>query len=362
MKIALVHDWLVSVAGGEKVLEAICELYDGPIFTLFVDEKSIQSTPFEERTIHTSFLQKFPKFPSYYRNLLPLFPAAIEKLDLSGFDLILSSSHAVAKGIKKRRDQLHICYCHTPMRYAWDLSEFHLDQLHPLKQIAARPMLKYLRHWDYKTHDRVDHFIANSSCVAKRIESHYGRSAAVIYPPVDTHLFTLAPKKENYFVTASRLVPYKRVDLLIKAFAKLPDKELRIIGTGPELKKLKSKAPQNVHFLGHLPAPTLRDTVSKAKAFLFAAEEDFGIVTVEAQSAGVPVIAFGRGGSLETVLPASTGMFFKEQTPEAIREAVQRFDKMADDFEPAKIQRHAEQFSKDRFQAQFKSFVDNCLE
>ncbi|NGX39154.1 MAG: GDP-mannose-dependent alpha-(1-6)-phosphatidylinositol monomannoside mannosyltransferase [Chlamydiae bacterium] len=362
MKTAFVHDWLVGVAGGEKVLDAICELYNGPIYTLIKHELALEKTSFSDRILYTSYLQRFPKVHRYYRNLLPLFPSAIEQFDLSSYDLILSTSHAVAKSVKTHKNQLHICYCHTPMRYAWDLKEFHLNQLNPIKKRIAKPILRYLRDWDQRTHDRTHHFIANSKCVARRIEKNYGRSAQVIYPPVETHLFSPSSVKENYFITCSRLVPYKRVDVLVAAFSMMPDEKLVIIGDGPEMNRLKSRATKNVEFLGHQPDPVLRDMLSKARAFLFAAEEDFGIVGVEAQASGLPVIAYAKGGSLETVLPGQTGIFFNEQTPSSVIDAIHRFEKMEGDFEPEKIQKHASQFSRERFQREFMNFIDEKLQ
>lgn len=356
MKTAIVHDWLVGLAGGEKVLEALLEIVDAPIYTLIKDENVTSLPPFSEREIHTSFLQKLPNIENYYRNLLPLFPRAIESLNLAPYDLILSCSHAVAKGAITRKDQLHICYCFTPMRYAWDLYDFHLSHLNPLKRLIARPTLTQLRRWDQKTAHRVDHFVAISNYIAKRIKTNYNRDADVIYPPVDTHLFTPSPTRDDYYFTCSRFVPYKRLDLIIDAFKKL-DRKLVIIGSGPEMRKLKAKAPPNVEILGHQPATILRETLSKARAFLFAAEEDFGIVNVEAQAAGVPVIAYGRGGSLETVLPGQTGLFFKEQTPDSLLDAIKRFEKMEDDFEPEKIKAHAEKFSKKRFQSEMQELI-----
>jgi len=349
-KIALVHDWLVGVAGGEKVLEAMTDLYEGPIYTLLH-----KTGLFPERKVIPSFLQHLPKVERYYRNLLPLFPLAIERFDLSEYSLILSSSHAVAKGVRTRPDQVHICYCHTPMRYAWDLHDFHLSHLGPMKKALARPILKSLREWDQKTHPRVDHFIANSNCVAERIKAHYGREATVIYPPVDTHLFAIAPRREDYYFTCSRLVPYKRIDLLVDAFTQMPTKKLVVIGSGPELANLKEKAGPNIELLGYQPDEVYREILAKARAFVFGAVEDFGIVSVEAQSAGVPVIALGQGGSLETVLPGKTGLFFEEQSAQSLINAIEQFEKM--EFDPVFIKAHAEKFAKARFQKEFQDFV-----
>ena len=357
MKISLVHDLLISIAGGEKVLDALCSLYDAPIYTLFSKESALQKSSFANHSLHHSFLQKLPKIHSYYRNLLPLFPLAISQFDLSGYDLILSSSHAVAKGEKTRENQIHICYCHTPMRYSWDLQEFHISHLNPLKKWLARPILKYLRAWDRKTHTRVDHFIANSQCVAKIIAEHYNRKASVIYPPVDTHLFPISKTREDYYFTCSRLVPYKRIDLLIKAFAQMSNRRLIIIGDGPEMKSLKAMAPKNVELLGKQSDDVLREILSRARAFVFAAEEDFGICVVEAQAAGIPVIAFGKGGALETVLSEKTGIFFEKQTPENLIKAIEYFERIEGGFDPKVIQKNAERFSKERFQTQIQNFV-----
>ncbi len=346
MKTALVHDWLVGIGGAEKVLAALCELFDGPIHTLIWNKKI-----FADRQVETTFLQLFPYVRRYYPDLLPLFPLAIRSFDLAEYDLILSSSHSVAKAVKIRPGQKHICYCHTPMRYAWDESDFHLKTLHPLKRFAAAPILKKLRQWDRKTAASVTHFIANSQFVAERIKKNYERDATVIYPPVDTHLFAPSAKREDYFVTCSRLVPYKRVDLLIRAF---PQKKLLIVGDGPEMKKLKAIATPNIEFLGHLPHEQLRDIISKAKAFLFAAEEDFGIAVVEAQAAGVPVIAYGRGGALETVKDGVTGLFFSEQTLSSLMDAIDRFERF--EFDPKFIQSHAQRFSKERFKHEIAEF------
>lgn len=357
MNVALVHDWLIGMGGGEKVLDALYEVYPGPIYTLLHDKEALEGTPFSNRPIHPSFLQRFPRVRKYYRNMLPLFPFAIERFDLSDYPVILSSSHSVAKGIKTRPGQIHICYCHTPMRYAWDLYDFHLSHLSLPKKVVAKPILKWLRKWDEKTHSRVDHFIANSRCVAKRIEQNYGREATVIYPPVDTHLFQPASQREDYYFTCSRLVPYKRIDLLVEAFKRMPNKKLLIIGDGPEKKRLEAIASANTTFLGAQPFDVLQNYLSKARAFLFAAEEDFGIVSVEAQSAGIPVIAFGKGGSLETVISGETGLFFDQQSPESLIDAIGCFEKIEKDFDQQIITKHAEKFSKARFQKELRMFV-----
>jgi glycosyltransferase involved in cell wall biosynthesis len=362
MKTALINDWLVTIGGGEKTLEAIYDLFPSPIYTLVKDEKQLKNTFFEGKQIETSFLQKIPKAPKLYRHFLPLFPLAIEQFDLSDYELILSTSHAVAKGVLTNCNQLHICYCLTPMRYAWDLYHRYLEGVTGAKGKLAKLALHYLRNWDIASSQRVDHYIAISRYISKRIQKIYGRSSHVIYPPVATHLFEPAVKKESYYVTASRFVPYKKIDLIVSAFAKMPDKKLIVIGDGPEMHKVKAVAQKNVELLGFLPDPQVREYLSKAKAFVFAAEEDFGITVVEAEAAGTPVIAFGKGGALETILEHKTGLFFKEQTPQSLIAAVEAFEKTQDQFDPQLICQHAQQFSEDRFKREFKQYVQEKIE
>lgn len=358
MKTALVHDWLIGIGGGEKVVQAIAELYPSPIYTLIEDKEKLRGTFFEKSEIFSSFLQKLPGGKHYFRNFLPLFPFAIEQFDLSGYELILSSSHAVAKGVLTHPGQLHICYCHTPMRYAWDLYHHYLSGLSGVRKMAAKWSLHYLRNWDVASASRVDHFLVNSAYVGRRIQKLYRRESTVIHPPVSTHLFEMSSEKENYYITISRLVPYKRIDLIVEAFSAMTGKTLLVVGDGPELKKMRAKAAKNVHFLGHLSDEPLRAYLAKAKAFIFAAEEDFGIVNVEAQASGIPVIAYGKGGALETVIKGKTGLFFDEQSPGSLMAAVQLFETMQDRFDPHFIKAHAETFNEARFKQQFKSFVD----
>ncbi|MBS3905126.1 MAG: glycosyltransferase [Simkania sp.] len=354
MKTALVHDWLVSHAGAEKVLESIHSLFPGPIHTLVHDSGNVNAWP----VVYTSFLQKIPYATSLYRHLLPLFPLAIEQFDLGSYDLVLSSSHAVAKGVLTHTEQLHICYCHTPMRYAWDLYHPYLSKVKGIKKPVAKMALHYLRHWDSTSTSRVDHFIANSNCVARRIKKIYQRDAKVIHPPVATHHFFL-DDKEDFYLTVSRLVPYKRVDLIVEAFAAMPEKKLLVVGNGPEMSAIKKKAKGNIELLGALPDEHMRKLMAQAKAFVFAAEEDFGIAPVEAQAAGTPVIAFGRGGVLETVVEGVTGLFFSEQTISSLSEAIQHFDRIQHQFIPEHIQEHAGQFSEERFKQEYRDFVSN---
>jgi glycosyltransferase involved in cell wall biosynthesis len=365
MKTAIIHDWLVTLAGAEKVLEAIYELYPAPIFTLVTDRKKLKGTNFEKAKIFTSFIQKLPGARKKYRNYLPFFPLAIEQFELSDYHVIISSSSCVAKGVLTKADQLHICYCHTPMRYAWDLYHEYLRESglnkKKIKGCIAKLILHYIRLWDHSTLNRVDYFIANSNWVARRIKKIYAREATVIYPPTDVSKFKLYSDKENFYLTASRMVPYKRIDLIVEAFSKMPQKKLVVIGNGPDFKKIKSKAGKNIELLGYQPFEVLKDYMQRAKAFIFAAEEDFGITPVEAQACGTPVIAYGKGGVTESVIERKTGIFFKEQTDKSLVEAVKQFEKIEDSFDCKIIRQNAEKFSKERFKKEFKKFVDEKI-
>jgi glycosyltransferase involved in cell wall biosynthesis len=360
MKSALVYDWLVTMGGGEKTLAAIAEVYPAPIYTLVHDAKRLKGSPFEDACVQTSFLQKFPLALRYYRHYLPLFPLAIEQFDLSSHDVIISTSHAVAKGVLTQPYQLHLCYCLTPMRYAWDLTHRYLDGVQGIQKTIAKAALHYLRNWDIASLGRVDHFAAISHYIARRIKKVYGRESMVIYPPVDTDLMPFRQKKEEYYLTVSRMVPYKKIDMIVEAFSQMPEKKLIVIGDGPEMKKVKSKASQNVEILGQQSDAMVREYMSKAKAFLFAAEEDFGIVVVEAQACGTPVIAYGKGAALETVIEEKTGTFFREQTVSSLCDAVRQFEQK--EFDPDEIRRHALFFNRTRFKNEFKQFVERKIE
>lgn len=361
MKTALVHDWLVSSGGAELVLEAIYSLYPAPIHTLVVDKGGAPAF-FADKVVRSSFLQKLPFAPQIFRYALPLFPLAIEQFDLSSYDLVLSSSYAVSKGVRTHPSQLHICYCHTPIRYAWDLMDAYTKDLFPLKKELCKWALKRLRNWDRASSCRVDHFIANSKFVARRIEKAYGRESTVIYPPVSTHLFEVSNQREEFYITFSRLVPYKRIDLLVDAFTHLPGKKLIVIGSGPEMGALKKRAPRNVEILGYQPLSFIQHILPRAKAFLFAAEEDFGIAPVEAAAAGVPVIALARGGALESVQEGVTGLFFAEQTLSSLLTAIHDFEKREEQFDRVRIKALAERFSRVRFNREFKEFVTEKIE
>lgn len=309
----------------------------------------------------TTFIQKLPFARKHYRNYLALMPLAIEQLDVSAYDVVISSSHAVAKGVITHAGQVHICYCHSPIRYAWDLYHQYLREsglAKGLKGFIAKSMLHYVRMWDYTTANRPDHYIANSGYIARRIKKVYNREASVIYPPVDVENFSVSTKKEDFYLTASRLVPYKKVDLIVEAFAKQPDKKLIIIGDGPDAKKIKSKITNNIEFMGYQPFEVLKDHMQRARAFVFAAEEDFGIIPVEAQACGTPVIAFGKGGACETVVEGVTGVLYREQHVTSLINAIIEFESRLPEFSPSVIRQHAERFSSATFKANIKAFVE----
>ena len=365
MRVAIVHDWLVTYAGAERVLEQMLALYpDADLYSL-VDFLPDDKRGFVlQKRARTSFIQHLPFAREKYRHYLPLMPLAVGRLDMRGYDLVISSSYAVAKGVRTSDAQPHICYCHSPVRYAWDLREQYLKEAgldRGVKGFMAGLLLDYIKAWDRATAGRPDKYIANSNYIAGRIKRAYGREADVIYPPVDTGAFALEEHKEDYYLTASRMVPYKMMPLVAEAFAMMPDRKLVVIGDGPEMGKVRAKAASNVQVLGYQSGHVLSEHMRKAKAFVFAAEEDFGIVPVEAQACGTPVIAYGRGGALETVVEGVTGLFFDEQTADSIVGAVGRFEQMAGNFEPAAIRENAERFGVERFRREFKAAVDALL-
>lgn len=360
MKTVLVHDWLVTEGGAEKVLSAIWHLFPSPVYTLFCDFNKMGHLPYVQKEICFSFLQRLPWILRYHRLFFPLFPSAVEGLDLSRAELIISSSHAAAKGIIKKKEQLHICYCHTPIRYAWDLKEEYLSSFNPLAKKIAGKLLDRVRKWDRACVDRVDVFIANSHYVAERIRRCYQRESVVIYPPVAVDQFYISKTRKDYYVTHARLVAYKKIDVLVEAFNAMPDKKLVIIGKGPEEKKLKRQANSNIEFLGALTDSELASTLSQARAYVFAAQEDFGIAVVEAQSSGLAVLAFKKGGALETLVEGKTGLFFEQQTASSVMDAVNTFEQQEDLFDPIEIRKRAQRFSVERFQQEFSSFIYSC--
>lgn len=369
MRTAIVHDWLVTYAGAERVLEQMLHVFpEADVYTL-VDFLPPEARHFlRGRPVYTSFLQRLPRARTRYRSYLPLMPLAVEQLDVSRYDLVLSSSHAVAKGVVTGPDQLHIAYVHTPIRYAWDLQFQYLKETgldRGVKGWLARAVLHYIRLWDVRTAAGVDHFVANSCFVARRIRKIYRREADVIYPPVDVERFTPGGVKEDFYLTVSRLVPYKKVDVIVEAFSAMPDRRLVVIGDGPERGRIRAKAGANVRLLGHQPHHVLLDYMRRARAFVFAAEEDFGIAPVEAQACGTPVIAYGRGGALETVRPleseAPTGLFFPRQDAAAVREAIRRFEEEEGRIRPRACRENALRFSAARFREELARYVAERL-
>lgn len=366
-KTALIHDWLVTIAGSEKVLEEIYRLYPSPVYTLLMHSEGIGDSVLSDAEISTSFIQKLPFAKRRYRSYLPLFPMAIEQFDLSEYDVILSSSHAVAKGILKRSDQLHICYCHTPMRYIWDIYHQYMRDVNltrGFRAFMAKLVIHYLRLWDVTSSNRVDYFIANSRYVANRIEKIYRRDARVIYPPVDIESFEFNENKEDYYLAASRMVPYKRMDIVVEAFTGMKDKRLVVVGDGPEMKRIKKIAGKNrnIEIVGYQPFDGLKEYMKKARAFIFPALEDFGIMPVEAQACGTPVIAYGRGGATEAVINKKTGILFYKQTADAISEAVHTFEKRKKSFDLKLIHQNSLKFSRDKFRKKYKDCVERCVE
>lgn len=369
MKIAVVCDWLVVYAGAERVLEQILKIYpQADVFCLvdFIPEGK-RDFLLNKKT-RTSFIQNLPKAKTKYRSYLPLMPLAIEQLDVTGYDLVISSSHAVAKGIMTGPNQIHISYVHSPIRYAWDLQHQYLHEAgleHGVKSWLARLILHYMRIWDSRTANGVDYFIANSQFIAKRIKKVYGREAEVIYPPVDVEAYEICRQKEDFYLTASRMVPYKKIKLIVEAFSQMPDKKLVVIGDGTEFEKTKEIAKENITLMGYQPFDVLKEKMQKAKAFVFAAEEDFGITPVEAQACGTPVIAYGRGGALETVCrldsDAPTGVFFTEQNAKSIIKAVEVFEKNADKITADNCRKNAERFEKIYFRKNFYEYVLHCV-
>lgn len=364
LQIAIIHDWLTVYAGAEKTLEQILTLYPkADIFTI------VDFLPQKDRgflaghKITTSFIQNLPFAKSKYRTYLPLMPLAVEQFDLSSYDLIISDSHAVAKGVITGPHQTHISYVHSPIRYAWDLQYQYLRESGlgtGFKGWIAKYLLHKIRLWDVRTANGVDHFIANSGFIAKRIWKVYRRESTVIYPPVNVEAFELCVQKEDFYLTASRMVPYKKIDLIVGAFSEMPDKKLIVIGDGPDFEKIKTKAGSNVTLMGYQPFEVLKDYMQRSHAFVFAAEEDFGITPVEAQACGTPVIAFGKGGALETIADGISGLFFDTQSVESLCEAIERFETM--NFNSTDISSHASKFSEERFLAQMKSFLLEKLE
>ncbi|MDL2406031.1 glycosyltransferase [Rhizobium calliandrae] len=360
MKVAIVHYWLVSMRGGEKVIEALCDMYpDADIFTLVYDESRV-SEKIRKHKVTTSFLQRVPGAIKGYQSLLPLMPFALESFDLSGYDLIISSESGPAKGIIPSPQATHICYCHSPMRYLWDHYHFYRSNAGLASRLMLPVLAPLLRSWDVNTSLRVDRFIANSHHVSARIGKYYRRPATVLYPPVSVDDFTPAAATEDFYLCAGQLIAYKRIDLAVRAFTKM-NRNLIIIGEGKEMENLKRLAGPTITFLGRAPFSVLKEKLARCRALIFPGEEDFGIVPVEAMASGRPVIAFGSGGALETVVPGVSGMLFEEQSMEALIEAVHDFEDNEAAFRPDILRAHAAQFSLRNFTQGMQAIIDEEL-
>lgn len=366
MKVAIVHDWLTLTGGAERVLEQMLDLFpDADLFCTVCFLPEEDRGLIGNRKVHTSFVQKLPFARKAYRKYLPLMPIAIEQFDLSGYDLVLSSSHAVAKGVITGPDQVHLCYIYSPIRYAWDLQHAYLKEagVRGLSGLVARLILHYMRIWDVRTSHGVDRFVAISHFISRRVRKAYGRSSMVVYPPVDIERFPLRTDKEDFYLTASRMVPYKRIPLLVEAFSRMPDRRLVVIGDGPDMDLVRAAAGANVQILGRQSDAVMTDHMSRAKAFLYAAEEDFGIVPLEAQACGTPVVAYGRGGSLETIRGrdgiGQTGIFFPEQTVDAIVAAIEHLDTRT--IASVDCRENAERFSRQAFRDGLMAVVSQAM-
>ena len=357
-RIALVHDFLLMTGGAEKVLATIWSIYRSPIFSFLYSKEVLERLNIKSE-IFSSFFQRIPYSSKYHKLMFPFLPLIIEQFDLSNYDLIISSSYLAAKGVNVRSSQVHICYCHTPMRYIWDLYFLYLRGIPVGFRLFYRLISHYLRIWDIVSSNRVDYFISNSNYVANRIFKIYRRDSEVIYPPVDVRSIPFFEEKEDYYVVVSRLVEYKRVDIIVKAFSKLPKKKLFVIGEGPALKKLRKIAGKNVEFLGWLTEKELYSIVGKARGFITAAEEDFGISTVEALACGTPVIGYGVGGTSEIVEDFEEGVLFWNQEAEEIIRAIHKFENLS--FSPKKLRNKALKFDREVFIEKFKNFVESVI-
>ncbi len=361
MKVALLHDWITGMRGGEKVLELISGFFpQAPIYTLLHVPGSV-SPAIESHPIHTSFIQGLPLAKEKYRYYLPFMPMAVESLDLSGYDLIISTSHCVVKGCMKREDAIHLCCCFTPMRYIWDQYDFYFGpgRSSMLSRLAMKTVRPYLQNWDVVSSARVSEYIAISEFIQRRIKRYYRRDSTVIYPPVDTDYYVPGGKahfpREDYYLIVSALAPYKRVDLGIEAFNR-SGKKLKVIGTGQSANDLKAMAKPNIEFLGWQSDESIRNHYQSCRGLIFPGIEDFGIVPLEAQASGAPVLAFGAGGALETIIDQTTGLFFKEPTAQSLLNGLTEFEKI--NWNPQKIRDQSLKFSKSAFTQKMKSFIE----
>ncbi len=365
MRVAFVHDWLVVNGGAEKVTREILRTYDADVFALvdFLDAKDREFI-LHGKNVQTSFIQGLPGAREHFRYYLPLFPAAIERLDLSGYDLILSASYAVAKGVRTRPGQVHVCYIHTPMRYAWVNESGYLSD-HGLsngpRAWMVRKVLERMRKWDLRTNASVDRFIANSSNVARRVKEIYGRDADLLLPPVDTDIFTLGIGPRSHYIAANRMVPYKHVDRIIEAFRELPSEELIVCGDGPARDNWEAAAPPNVRFLGHVEQTEFVGLLQRSKALIAMADEDLGLTPLEAQACGTPTIALRKGGYLETIMDGQSGIFFGTNKPEALRNAIHRFEQLGVDRSPAELRAGMMEYSSTNFRERYRSMIEETF-
>ncbi len=357
MRVAIVHYWLVGMRGGEKVVEALCEMFPQADIFSHVYDASAVSEEINKHIVKTTFIQRLPAAKRHYQSYLPLMPLALDQLDLRDYDLVISSESGPAKGVIVGPDTRHICYCHSPMRYVWDMYHDYRGGAGWLKKLMMPPLVHYLRMWDRLSADRVDQFIANSHFVASRIEKFYRRKAEVIHPPVNVDDFEIKDKTDDYYLFLGQLVSYKRPDLAIKAFNQ-SGRKLVVIGEGEMADELREIAGNNIELLGRQPFSVIRDYLSRCRALIFPGVEDFGIVPVEAMASGRPVIAFRKGGSLETVVEGVTGLFFDEQTADGLNRALNRFEEDEQAFEPAVLRAHAATFGKERFKAKMMEFIE----
>ncbi len=360
MKVAIIHYWFVNWRGGEKVVESLLDLYpDADVFT-HVYDVALTEGKLQNRIVHTTFIDSLPWSKKIYQKYLPFMPIALEQLDLREYDLVISSESGPAKGVITRPDSLHVCYCHSPMRYVWDMYPDYIKSAGRLTRWLMRPLVHYLKIWDRMSADRVDYFIANSSFVAKRINKFYRRKSEVIYPPVDVEDFELCSDKSDYYLVLGQLTPYKRADLVVDAFL-ASGKKLVVIGDGEQYKMLKTKENKNIQILGRLPWEDCKKYLQSAKALIFPGVEDFGMVPVESMACGTPVLAYAEGGALETVVDGRTGYLFHEQTISSVNECVSKFEKNQEDIDVGELRAQAEIFSKKAFQNKIQIFVDARL-
>ncbi|QWD33997.1 glycosyltransferase family 4 protein [Polynucleobacter paneuropaeus] len=356
MKVAIVHYWLVNMRGGEKVLEALCELYpDADIYTHVYDSSAI-SEMIKRHRIKTSFIQRLPNAVAWYQNYLPLMPLALRFLNLKQYDLVISAESGPSKGVRLSKNALFICYCHSPMRYVWDLFDEYYRSVGLFKKGMMLLCMKPLRIWDRWTAQRVDQFVANSTTVQRRIQNCYGRESIVIHPPVDLEAFQISSKADDYYLLFGQVIQYKRPDLAIEAF-NASGRKLIVVGQGNMLKDLKKIAKSNIQFMGRLEDSQIQKLVSQCKALIFPGLEDFGIIPVEVMSSGRPVIAYGQGGVLDTVMDGETGIFFADQTVASLNAAIDQYENTADQFIPEIIKTSTEKFSKMQFKLKFTDLV-----